>query len=165
MHKVSEGTTCHLVCLPARRQSTCHGRYDRDAVRQCSEYVDNNLMCVVDHEGNTLSSAALIGLEDQRIWAKSADFPEISPTQVAAIKSILGGGENPGSFLIGDVKYFAVGSEDPESKLRGKCQGGGCSVCKTTQCLVVGIWAEPVVASACNKVTEALAEYLISVDY
>ncbi|KAJ9508963.1 hypothetical protein QJQ45_028306 [Haematococcus lacustris] len=129
------------------------------------EYVDNNLMCVVDHEGNTLSSAALIGLEDQRIWAKSADFPEISPTQVAAMKTILGGGENPGSFLIGDVKYFVVGSDDPESKLRGKCQSGGCSVCKTTQCLVVGIWAEPVVASACNKVTEALAEYLISVDY
>jgi len=32
-------------------------------------------------------------------------------------------------------------SDEPEAKLRGKCQGGGCAINKTGQTLVVGIWA------------------------
>jgi hypothetical protein len=49
--------------------------------------------------------------------------------------------------------------------LAGKCTGGGCAISKTNKTLVVGIWHEPVVASACNKIVETLAEYLIGVDY
>jgi hypothetical protein len=84
--------------------------------------------------------------------------------QVAAIKDILAG-NNPGSFTIGGVKYMVCMSEDPDTKLRGKSKGGGCAVSKTSKALVIGIWAEPVLASTCNKIVEALAEYLISVDY
>jgi len=69
------------------------------------------------------------------------------------------------SFTIGGTKYMVLMSEDPESKLRGKCQGGGCSVNKTVTCLVVGIWKEPVPASACNRVVEALGEYLKDNNY
>lgn len=32
-------------------------------------------------------------------------------------------------------------SDEPDAKLRGKCQGGGCAINKTGQTLVVGIWA------------------------
>lgn len=39
------------------------------------QYVDSNLMCAVDAEGRTLSSAALAG-QDGSVWAKSAAFPE-----------------------------------------------------------------------------------------
>jgi len=72
--------------------------------------------------------------------------------QIEAVKGIMDGGENPGSFTVGGVKYMVIMSEDPSTKLRGKCKGGGCSICKTNQSLIVGIWAEPVSAAICNKV-------------
>lgn len=71
--------------------------------------------------------------------------------QIEAVKKIMDG-NNPGSFTVGGKKYMVLFSEDPATKLRGKCQGGGCSICKTNQALIVGIWAEPVSASTCNKV-------------
>lgn len=74
-------------------------------------------------------------------------------------------GNNPGAFVIGDVKYMVLGSEDPENKLRGKCKGGGCSISKTATALVIGIWAEPIPPATCNKIVEALAEYLVGVSY
>jgi hypothetical protein len=74
-------------------------------------------------------------------------------------------GENPGSFTIGDVRFMVIGSDEPTTKLRGKSKGGGCSVSKTGQALVVGIWMEPVPVASCNKVVEHLAEYLLGVNY
>lgn len=127
------------------------------------EYVDNNLMCALDSEGRTLSGAALVG-HDGSVWAKSAAFPDLTVEQVQGILTILGG-NNTGSFTMGDVKYMVCMSEEPETKLRGKCKGGGCSVSKTGQTLVIGIWAEPIPAASCNRVVEALAEYLFSVNY
>lgn len=120
-------------------------------------------MCAVDDEGRTLASAALVGL-DGSVWAHSPAFPSLTTDQAAVIAKIFNG-ENPGSFMMGDVKYMVLGSEDPSTKLRGKCKGGGCSISKTTQAMVVGIWAEPVQPATCNKLVEALAEYLISVNY
>lgn len=131
------------------------------------EYVDNNLMCPLDHEGNTLASAALVGLENS-VWAKSPNFPELTVEEMEVMKGIFEG-KNPGSFTMGGVKYMVLGSEDPETKLRGKRQGGGCSVVKTGKTMVVGIYDSPdaysQLASACIKIVETLAEYLISVDY
>ncbi|KAF5828948.1 profilin-3 [Dunaliella salina] len=127
-------------------------------------YVDNNLMCPLDEAGTTLSSAALAGLEDCSVWAQSPSFPGFSPEEIEAVKGIMDG-KNPGSFTVGGVKYMVIMSEDPSTKLRGKCKGGGCSICKTNQALIVGIWQEPVTASICNKIVEALYEYMISVDY
>ncbi len=72
---------------------------------------------------------------------------------------------NKGSFTIGGTKFLSLGSDDPETKLRGKCQGGGIAVSKTNKALVIGIWHEPVVASACNKIVEELAAYLVSTDF
>jgi profilin len=127
------------------------------------QYVDQNLMCALDTNGTTLASAALVG-QDGGVWAQSEAFPAMTPEEVAGIMSVLGG-TNPGSFTIGGVKYMVLMSEEPDAKLRGKCKGGGCAISKTAQTLVVGVWAEPVPASSCNKVVEALAEYLLGVDY
>ncbi len=46
------------------------------------EYVDNNLMCAVDHEGRTLKAAALVGL-DGSVWAQSPEFPEVTTEEVS----------------------------------------------------------------------------------
>lgn len=127
------------------------------------QYVDQNLMCPVDAEGNTLTSAALVG-HDGGVWAHSAQFPSMSPEQVAVVMEIFNG-NNPGSFSIGDLRFMVLGSEDPSTKLRGKCKGGGCAISKTGQVLVVGIWMEPVTGPACNKVVETLAEYLVGTGY
>jgi profilin len=146
-------------------------------------------MCPLDSEGTTLSSAALIG-HDGGVWAQSPSFPEITAEESSAIMTMLSTGTSEtGSFTIGGVKYFVLMSEDPENKIRGKCQGGGCAINKTGQTLVVGIWAgkkclgmfvvqmilisitctlshaEPIQPSACNRVVEALGEYLLSVNY
>eukprot|EP00967_Tisochrysis_lutea_P156230 scaffold314420_cov18-Tisochrysis_lutea.AAC.1 len=124
-------------------------------------------MCPLDEAGTTLSSAALAGLEDCSVWAQSPSFPGFSSEEVCpmlhktvpavvhqcmieAVKGIMDG-KNPGSFTVGGVKYMVIMSEDPSTKLRGKCKGGGCSICKTNQALIVGIWQEPVTASICNK--------------
>lgn len=45
------------------------------------EYVDKNLMCPLDTEGGTLTSAALVGL-DGSVWAQSPGFPAITPEEV-----------------------------------------------------------------------------------
>ena len=74
-------------------------------------------------------------------------------------------GNNPGSFQVGDLRFMVLMSEDPSTKLRGKCKGGGCAISKTGQVLVVGIYMEPVTPPACNKVVETLAEYLIGTGY
>lgn len=147
------------------------------------EYVDNNLMCPLDSESRTLVSAALVGLEGS-VWAKSSNFPDFtqaevgcafhlycisrwgfcrrsglhlragSPTaQIEAVKNIMAG-NNPGAFTIGGAKYFVLMSDDPETKLRGKINQGGCSISKTGKTLVVGIWADPITAGQCNKVVE-----------
>lgn len=129
------------------------------------EYVDNNLMCVVDSDGNTLSSAALVGLENS-VWAKSPAFPEMTTEEMEVIKGYMADpSTNKGSFTIGGVKFMAIMSDDPETKLRGAVKEGGCAISKTGKTLVIGIWHKPVLASACNKIVETLAEYLLSVDY
>lgn len=59
-------------------------------------YVDQNLMCPVDADGNTLQSAALVGL-DGGIWAQSPDFPALTPAEALAMLGILDDPDsNPG---------------------------------------------------------------------
>lgn len=124
------------------------------------EYVDSNLMCA------DLESAALLG-HDGSVWAQSPAFPSVTEEQAAVVmKTFSGTFPEGGSFLLGDVKFMLVGSDDAETKLRGKCAGGGCSISKTTKALVVGIWAENrCQASKCNQVVETLGEYLVSVSF
>ena len=69
-------------------------------------YVDQNLMCAIDGEGTTISSAALVG-HDGSVWAQSSAFPAITAAESATIMNILSTGTSEtGSFTIGGVKYF-----------------------------------------------------------
>ena len=59
-------------------------------------YVTNNLMCVVDKDGNTLTSAALVGQDTtpdaSPVWAQSPDSPP-HPSEAVSDQSVreLGG--------------------------------------------------------------------------
>lgn len=120
-------------------------------------------MAPLDHAGNTLTSASLVGF-DGGIWASSPAFPALSAAEAATIMKAFEEGSGIGSFTIGDVKYMNV-QGDPGKVVRGKCHGGGCCICKTISCLVFGIWMEPITAPACNKVVESLGEYLHNQGY
>lgn len=126
-------------------------------------YVETSLMAPLDHEGNTLAGAALVGF-DAGIWAQSAAFPALSVEENTTIMSAFEENASVGSYTIGGVKYMNV-QGDPGKVVRGKCHGGGCCIYKTASCLVFGIWAEPIVASACNKVVESLGDYLANQGY
>lgn len=98
---------------------------------------------------------------------QSPAFPgdQVTADQVNVILSTMADPlSGTGSFMLGDVKFLVVGNPE-DNQLRGKCAGGGCCIAKTVQTLVVGIWAEPLSHGVCNKVVEALAEYLVGVSY
>ncbi|KAG6736917.1 hypothetical protein H0E87_029756 [Populus deltoides] len=81
-------------------------------------YVDDHLMC--DIEGNTLTSAAIIG-HDGSVWALSASFPQFTQEEVSAIMKDF---EEPGSLaptglFLGGTKYMVIQGE-PGAVIRGK---------------------------------------------
>ncbi|XP_019199356.1 PREDICTED: profilin-like [Ipomoea nil] len=122
-------------------------------------YVDEHLMC--DIEGNKLSAAAILGL-DGSVWAQSANFPQISP---AEITSILKDFDEPGSLAptgmhISGAKYMVIQGE-PGVVVRGKKGPGGICIKKTTQCLLFGLYDEPMTPGQCNLVVERLGDYLV----
>nr|TKR78397.1 profilin 2 family protein [Populus alba] len=100
-------------------------------------YVDDHLMC--DIEGNTLTSAAIIG-HDGSVWALSASFPQFTQEEVSAIMKDF---EEPGSLaptglFLGGTKYMVIQGE-PGAVIRGKKGSGGVTVKKTNQALIIGV--------------------------
>jgi hypothetical protein len=108
--------------------------------------------------------------EHLTLSSRPMQSPEFPGDHVTAeqVKTVLSTMSDPlsgtGSFILGDIKFMVVGNPE-ENEVRGKCAGGGCCVVKTVQTLVVGVWAEPLSHGVCNKVVEALAEYLVGVSY
>ncbi|KAL9227278.1 hypothetical protein vseg_002986 [Gypsophila vaccaria] len=126
-------------------------------------YIDDHLMC--DQDGNTLSSAAILGFDGSH-WAKSDKFPAISQQEVEAILKDF---DEPGSLAptglyIGGLKYMVIQGE-PGAVIRGKKGTGGVCVKKTAQCMLIGIYDEPMTPGQCNLVVEKLGDYLIENGY
>ncbi|KAI5556593.1 hypothetical protein POPTR_018G057600v4 [Populus trichocarpa] len=122
-------------------------------------YVDDHLMC--DIEGNTLTSAAIIG-HDGSVWALSASFPQFTQEEVSAIMKDF---EEPGSLaptglFLGGTKYMVIQGE-PGAVIRGKKGSGGVTVKKTNQALIIGVYDEPLTPGQCNMIVERLGDYLI----
>ncbi|XP_011005518.1 PREDICTED: profilin-6-like [Populus euphratica] len=122
-------------------------------------YVDDHLMC--DIEGNTLTSAAIIG-HDGSVWAQSASFPQFTQEEVSAIMKDF---EEPGSLaptglFLGGTKYMVIQGE-PGAVIRGKKGSGGVTVKKTNQALIIGVYDEPLTPGQCNMIVERLGDYLI----
>ncbi|KAJ6856752.1 profilin-6 [Populus alba x Populus x berolinensis] len=122
-------------------------------------YVDDHLMC--DIEGNTLTSAAIIG-HDGSVWALSASFPQFTQEEVSAIMKDF---EEPGSLaptglFLGGTKYMVIQGESG-AVIRGKKGSGGVTVKKTNQALIIGVYDEPLTPGQCNMIVERLGDYLI----
>ncbi|KAH8482424.1 hypothetical protein Peur_068066 [Populus x canadensis] len=122
-------------------------------------YVDDHLMC--DIEGNTLTSAAIIG-HDGSVWALSASFPQFTQEEVSAIMKDF---EEPGSLaptglFLGGTKYMVIQGE-PGAVIRGKKGSGGVTIKKTNQALIIGVYDEPLTPGQCNMIVERLGDYLI----
>nr|GMD50408.1 profilin A [Ipomoea batatas] len=122
-------------------------------------YVDEHLMC--DTEGNILSSAAIVG-HDGTVWAQSSSFPQFKPEEISAIMKDF---DEPGSLAptglhLGGTKYMVIQGE-AGAVIRGKKGPGGICVKKTGQCLLIGIYDEPMTPGQCNVVVERLGDYLI----
>eukprot|EP00201_Polytomella_parva_P019771 CAMPEP_0175041314 /NCGR_PEP_ID=MMETSP0052_2-20121109/1836_1 /TAXON_ID=51329 ORGANISM="Polytomella parva, Strain SAG 63-3" /NCGR_SAMPLE_ID=MMETSP0052_2 /ASSEMBLY_ACC=CAM_ASM_000194 /LENGTH=130 /DNA_ID=CAMNT_0016303795 /DNA_START=63 /DNA_END=455 /DNA_ORIENTATION=+ len=126
------------------------------------QWVSNNLMCAVDEDGNTLTSAAILG-HDGGVWAQSENFPAITEEEVATIIALLDGTKTP-SITLGGNKYIVLFSD--ESLLRGRKDKEGVILSRTQQALVVGIYTEPnVIAPKCQKLVDSLAENLTNMGY
>ncbi|KAG5244224.1 hypothetical protein OIU77_031253 [Salix suchowensis] len=122
------------------------------------QYVDEHLMCDID--GNTLTSAAIIG-HDGSVWAQSATFPQFTAEEVAAIMKDF---DEPGSLaptglFLGGTKYMVIQGE-PGAVIRGKKGSGGVTIKKTSQALIIGVYDEPLTPGQCNMIVERLGDYL-----
>ncbi|XP_031114772.1 profilin-1-like [Ipomoea triloba] len=126
-------------------------------------YVDEHLMC--DIEGNHLTSAAILGL-DGSVWAQSSAFPQLNPQEISAIMKDF---DEPGSLAptglhLGGAKYMVIQGE-PGAVIRGKKGPGGICIKKTSQCLLFGMYDEPMTPGQCNMVVERLGDYLVDQGY
>ncbi|KAI9101239.1 profilin [Phlyctochytrium arcticum] len=121
-------------------------------------YVDDNLMAT-----GKFTNAAIYG-HDGSQWATSKDFT--IPT--AEIKTLINGFSHPEALTaagirVNNVKYFTLRADD--RSVYGKQGAGGIIAVKTKQAVLVTQYNTPVQPGEATKVVEALADYLISVQY
>ena len=126
------------------------------------QYVDETLC-----GGGKVSAGALLGT-DGSIWAKSATL-NLSAEEATAIAG--GMGEASGDYFRGNgvhiagEKYLTLRFDHEEGLLYAKKGPAGCTIARSGQCLVIGVYTEGMTPSDCNIATEALKDYLISVSY
>lgn len=127
-------------------------------------YIDDHMMMELP-SGNSLQSAAIIG-HDGNVWAQSPQFPELLPNE---FENIMRGFIDSATLaqhglFLGGAKYMVI-QGDPGEVIRGKKGTGGVTVKKSTQSLVIGIYAEPTSPGENNIVVEKLGDYLIEMGY
>eukprot|EP01025_Chloroclados_australasicus_P056255 TRINITY_DN692_c0_g1_i3.p2 TRINITY_DN692_c0_g1~~TRINITY_DN692_c0_g1_i3.p2 ORF type:complete len:131 (-),score=25.02 TRINITY_DN692_c0_g1_i3:249-641(-) len=125
------------------------------------DYIDNNMMA-----DNKLQHAAIIDRESGDVWACSADFPEISATEFAALTKAF---ENPtdnavSGIFIGGTKYFYLGGE-ANVVLRGKLGPGGICLKMTEKAILIGTYGEGTAPAECNLIVEGLGDYLLEAGF
>ena len=105
-----------------------------------------------------VQSGALLGI-DGSIWAKDPDFA-LSPEEAVAIAG--GMGEASGQYFqdngctLGGTKYFTLRMNSEEGLYYGKKGSTGCTIARSTQCLIVGCYGEGVTAGQCNIAVEGI---------
>ncbi|KAI8894928.1 profilin [Globomyces pollinis-pini] len=121
-------------------------------------YVDTNLV------GTGKVSRAAIHGHDGSLWATSKGFT-VSPTEIQSIVGAFkdAGGVRANGLLVGGVKHIAIRADD--RSVYGKKGTSGVACVKTKQAILIAMYDEPVQPGECTKVVEALADYLISVNY
>ena len=130
-------------------------------------YIDEQLLVGLP-SGGRLTHAAIIG-HDGGMWASDPEFPPMSQEEIAGVVGAFGDdaayGELAGRGLYIAGNKFQVIQGVPGEVLRGKAGAGGCTIKKTKQTLVVGIYDSPVQPGECSLLVENLGDYLISMDY
>ncbi|KAI9030020.1 profilin [Phycomyces nitens] len=121
-------------------------------------YVDVNLVGT-----GKVTKAAIYGLNGS-LWAATSGF-QLGTTD---IQEIIAGFTNPdpiraSGIHINGVKYFSLRAD--ERSIYGKHKNDGVCIVKTTQCILVGLYQDPIQPGECTKVVEGFADYLISVGY
>ncbi|KAJ3026380.1 UNVERIFIED_CONTAM: profilin, required for normal timing of actin polymerization in response to thermal stress [Siphonaria sp. JEL0065] len=121
-------------------------------------YVDNQLLGT-----QKIQKAAIYG-HDGAVWAASAGFA-LSPAEATALIGAYkdaSGIRGNGLYAAG-IKYFTLRADD--RSIYGKQGAGGIICVKTKMAVLIGVYADPVQPGEATKVVEALADYLISVNY
>eukprot|EP01064_Diplonema_japonicum_P038631 TRINITY_DN941_c0_g2_i2.p1 TRINITY_DN941_c0_g2~~TRINITY_DN941_c0_g2_i2.p1 ORF type:complete len:130 (+),score=45.99 TRINITY_DN941_c0_g2_i2:102-491(+) len=117
--------------------------------------------------GGAVKNAALLGI-DGSVWAKDAAFG-LTPEEAVAIAG--GMGEASGAYFqangctIAGEKHFTLRFIGDEGLFYGKKGAAGVCIAKSTQCLVVGTYAEGQTPGGCNVAVEGMKDYLIGAGY
>lgn len=125
-------------------------------------YVDNNMVGT-----GKLTEAMILGVSDGAIWASTTTLKNsVTP---AEIKSLLAAFQDVTTvrsegLFVGGKKYVVIGGGDGRSLYAKKGDEGVVAV-KTKQTVLLGVYAPPAVPGEAVKVVEALADYLISVNF
>ncbi|KAJ3412075.1 profilin, required for normal timing of actin polymerization in response to thermal stress [Chytridiales sp. JEL 0842] len=94
-----------------------------------------------------------------------ADDSEIAATEIQALANAFKdpSGIRANGLYIGSTKYFTLRADD--RSIYGKQGSNGVVCVKTKQAILVGVYGDPTQPGEATKVVEALADYLISVNY
>lgn len=123
------------------------------------EYVDKSLIAT-----GKIDMAAIFSGAGDSVWAVSAGF-SAKPEEVQAV--IKGFNDPAGLYAngmyVGGEKYICIKADD--RSIYGKQGKTGVCWVKTKQAVVVAHYPDTVQPGEAAKVTEGLADYLISVGY
>ena len=122
------------------------------------QYVDSNLV------GTGKVTKGAIHGHNGALWATSKGFnvgtQEINDLFQAYTDP---SGVRANGLHIGSVKHICIKADD--RSVYGKKGTGGVVCVKTKQAILIGAYEDPIQPGECAKVVEALADYLISVNY
>lgn len=121
-------------------------------------YVDNLV------QSQKIDKAVLASRAGDSIWAQSVGFAPSSEE----LLSIARGFDDPSELQTNGLrvqgqKYFVVKAED--RSIYGKIEQDGLICVRTAQTILIAHYSQPVSAGEAIKVAEAMADYLISVNY
>lgn len=121
-------------------------------------YVDNLI------QSQKIDKAVLASRAGDSIWAQSAGFAPSSAELLAIAKGFDDPSElQTNGLRVQDKKYFVVKAE--ERSIYGKIEQDGLICVRTNQTILIAHYSNPVTAGEAIKVAEAMADYLISVNY
>lgn len=121
-------------------------------------YVDNLI------QSQKVDKAVLASRNGDSIWAQSSGFTPSTNELQAIAQAFTDPSELQANGLrVAGQKYFVVKAE--ERSIYGKFEQDGIIVVSTAQTILIAHYSYPVSAGEAIKVTEAMADYLVSVNY
>ncbi|KAI6675379.1 hypothetical protein NL676_003285 [Syzygium grande] len=112
-------------------------------------------------EDGAYQAAAIIG-HDGKVWAQTANFPQLTAEERIAIMREF---DEPGmlttmGLYLGGTKYVVTRVE-PGDVMRAKKPGESVTIKKTSAALVIGIYYITATSNMCNAIIERVGDDLI----